>query len=88
METTLPQVRVRDKHQVTLPISIVRHAHIRKNDLLDVGYKNGVITLVVRGTNNKKRNIMEYVGITNGLYGKTATDVDTYIANERDSWDR
>lgn len=84
----MSQVRLRGKHQVTLPISIVREANIAENDVLEVGYRNGVITLVVQKTERKKTSLMDYVGITGGLYGKTAADVQAYIQNERDSWER
>jgi hypothetical protein len=84
----MPQVRVREKHQVTLPMSIVRGADIHENDLLDVAYKNGVITLSVTKAAAPKRSLMDFVGITQGLYGKDAKQVADYLDAERDSWER
>ena len=85
----MPQVRVREKHQITIPMSIVKAANIRENDQLSVEYKNGVITLVnAQNAQNKRKSIMDYAGSTNGLYGKSAAEVDAYIQSERDSWDR
>ena len=82
------QVKLRTKHQLTLPISIVREANIAENDSMEASYRNGVITLVVQKTERKKASLMDYVGSTGGLYGKTAADVQAYIQNERASWER
>ena len=84
----MPHVRIREKNQVTLPISIVRDADIRENDMLDVAYKNGVITLSVKKIAEKKRSLMDFVGATRGVYGPDATQVAQYLDSERDTWDR
>jgi bifunctional DNA-binding transcriptional regulator/antitoxin component of YhaV-PrlF toxin-antitoxin module len=84
----MPQVRVREKHQVTLPMSIVRGAGIHENDMLEVSFKNGVITLAPSKTAVPKKSLMDFVGITQGLYGKDAAEVAEYLKQERDSWDR
>lgn len=82
------QIRVRDKHQITLPMAIVRGAGISESDLLDVQFKNGVITLTPCKSAPSKKSLMDFVGITPGLYGKDAAEVAQYLANERDSWER
>ena len=84
----MPQVRIREKNQVTLPISIVRDADIHENDILDVAYKNGIITLSLKKAAAKKRPLMDFVGATRGLYGKGAAQVAQYLDSERDTWDR
>jgi bifunctional DNA-binding transcriptional regulator/antitoxin component of YhaV-PrlF toxin-antitoxin module len=84
----MPQVRVREKHQVTLPMSIMRDAHIQQNDMLEVGYKNGVITLTTKQAQPLKRSLMDFVGAAKGVYGDDPAQVRAYLATERDSWDR
>jgi bifunctional DNA-binding transcriptional regulator/antitoxin component of YhaV-PrlF toxin-antitoxin module len=84
----MPQIRVREKHQVTLPMSIMRGAGIHENDMLEVSFKNGVITLAPSKTTIPKKSLMDFVGITQGLYGKDAAEVAQYLEQERDSWDR
>ena len=84
----MPHVRIREKNQVTLPICIVRDADIHENDLLDVAYKNGIITLSVKKAAEKKRPLMDFVGATRGLYGQDAAQVAQYLDSERDTWDR
>ena len=84
----MPQVRIREKHQITLPMSIVRGADIRENDMLDVAYKNGVITLSVKKVDAKKRSLMDFVGAARGVYGQDAAQVAQYLDSERDTWDR
>ena len=83
------KVRVRDKHQITLPASIVRAASIGPNDMLDVSYQNGAITLLTqRVAGEKRRSLMDLAGSTKGLYGRTTEERDAYLANERKSWER
>ena len=84
----MPQVRIREKNQVTLPFSIVRDADIHENDILDVAYKNGIITLSLKKAAAKKRPLMDFVGATRGLYGQDAAQVAQYLDSERDTWDR
>lgn len=85
----MPQVTVREKHQITLPIAIVRAAHISPNDVLAVEYSNGVITLATVGTTHTKRkSLMDYAGSAKGIYGKNVDEVRTYLHNERATWER
>jgi bifunctional DNA-binding transcriptional regulator/antitoxin component of YhaV-PrlF toxin-antitoxin module len=84
----MPQIRVREKHQVTLPMSIVRGAGIHENDVLEVSFKNGVITLVPSKAKLPKKSLMDFVGATQGLYGRDASEVAQYLEQERGSWDR
>ena len=81
-------VRVREKHQVTLPMSIVRAANIHQQDMLEVSYRNGVITLTTPQATGKRRPMRDYVGALQGVYGSTADEVHAYLQNERDSWER
>lgn len=84
----MPQVTLRDKHQITLPASIVRAARLAPNDVLSVEYVNGKITLSSAATKAGKRpSLMDYAGITEGLYGQSAEEVHAYLAKERQSWE-
>jgi bifunctional DNA-binding transcriptional regulator/antitoxin component of YhaV-PrlF toxin-antitoxin module len=89
MEASMQTVRVRDKHQITLPMSIVRAAHIRENDRLSVSYKNGAIIFISETSEPvKRKSIMDYAGCMQDSYGKTADEVHTYLRNEQASWDK
>ena len=81
-------VRVRPKHQITLPVSIVNQAGIHQNDLLEADYVNGVITLVPKARQSRHGDIMDYAGIARDVYGKTAEEVDAALAQLRDEWER
>ncbi|MDP1620315.1 AbrB/MazE/SpoVT family DNA-binding domain-containing protein [Sulfuriferula sp.] len=81
-------VRVRPKHQITLPVSIVNQAGIHQDDLLEASYANGVIMLVPKARQARKGDIMDYAGIAYTVYGKTADDIDAGIAQLRDEWER
>jgi bifunctional DNA-binding transcriptional regulator/antitoxin component of YhaV-PrlF toxin-antitoxin module len=86
---TLPQVRVKTKHQITLPAAIARVAGIGVNDILSVDYRDGVVSLITQNAPaNKRRSLMDLAGSTPGLYGNTAEEIQAYTANERKSWER
>ncbi len=84
----MPQVRVRHKHQITIPSDIAQAAHIKPEDVLDIAYANGIITLVPQKRRQRKESIMSYAGIARGLWGNTAAEIDASIRNDRDSWER
>ncbi|MHB1233704.1 MAG: AbrB/MazE/SpoVT family DNA-binding domain-containing protein [Burkholderiales bacterium] len=81
-------VRVRPKHQITLPVSIVNQAGIHQDDLLEADYVNGVITLVPKARQARHGDIMDYAGIARDVYGKTAEEVDVALSQLRDEWER
>lgn len=81
-------VRVRDKHQITLPAALVRAANIHANDILEIDYRNGVITLTTTQAQTPSRSLMHYAGSAEGLYGDTAEEVHNYLETERASWER
>lgn len=81
-------VRVRPKHQITLPVSIVNQAGIHQDDLLEASYVNGVITLVPKARQARHGDIMDYAGIAHDVYGKTAEEVDASFSQLRDEWER
>jgi antitoxin component of MazEF toxin-antitoxin module len=88
MELIMPQIRMRDRNQITLPATIATAANLHADDTLDVNFVNGVITLIPITKKAARRSIMDYVGSANGMWGKTGAEIDAHIRNERDSWER
>ena len=84
----MSQIRVREKHQITWPMAIMRGAGIGESDLLDVQFKNGVITLTPCKSAQPKKSLMDFVGTTGGIYGENAAQVKQYLDHERDGWER
>jgi len=84
----MSQVRVRPKHQITLPSRIVAAAHLKPDDLLEVAYANGVVTLVPVSRKERKGSVMAYAGIARGIWGGTTEEVDASINSDRGSWER
>lgn len=85
----MPQVRVRDKHQITLPAQIARAANIEMDDILDISYKDGVITLATQQSMDaKKPSLMALSGSAKGLYGATTEELEQYALTERNAWAR
>jgi bifunctional DNA-binding transcriptional regulator/antitoxin component of YhaV-PrlF toxin-antitoxin module len=85
----MPQVRVRDKHQITLPAIVARAANISVDDVLEVNYRDGAIILMTQHAKEKKRpSLMEFAGSMKGTYGRTTEERQAYLAEERKSWER
>ena len=77
----MPEIRMRPKHQLTLPADIVREAKLSLDDRLEVSYTNGVIVLTPRpnAAVTQKFDVMAYAGIGTGVWGSTSDEVNTYI---------
>ncbi len=85
----MPEIRMRPKHQITLPASVVRAANLKEDDRLNVDYLNGVIVITAKKPENQKgTDVMAYAGTGKGLWGDTPEEIDATIRNLRDSWER
>ena len=84
----MSQVRVRLKHQITIPTRIAEAANIKPNDMLEVAYANGVVTLVPVSRKARKESAMAYAGIARGLWGHTTAEIEANLNNDHDSWER
>lgn len=84
----MAQVRVRNKHQITIPARIAESANIKQDDMLEVAYNNGVVTLIPVSRKKRKESAMAYAVIAQGIWGKTTFEIDTEQQNSRDSWER
>jgi AbrB family looped-hinge helix DNA binding protein len=89
METAImPEVTIRPKGQITIPAEIMKSWHLRANDKVNVNLVNGVLMVTPTNRRENKKSILAYAGIARGLWGNTAEEIDTFIRNERDSWER
>ena len=84
----MPTIRVRDKHQITLPRAIAAAANVSVDDALTVEYTNGVITLVPARNSQKRVSAQDFLGALRGSYGRTAAEIDADLRRERDAWER
>lgn len=84
----MPEIRMRPKHQVTLPASIVRAANLQLDDKLEVSYINGNIIIVPRKTKPMLSDVMAFAGIGNGLWGATPAAVENTIKKLRNDLTR
>lgn len=84
----MPKIRVRQKNQITIPLRIAEEADIKTDDVLEITYMNGVVTLVPTGRKGRKRSVMEYAGVTKGTWSKTTEEIDKELKRDRDSWER
>ena len=80
-------VSLRDRRQVTLPQEIVTAAGLETNDTLEISVVNGVIQLVpVNKARTNGKTMARFLGAAGSLYGSTATEVDTCVREQRNSW--
>ena len=85
----VPEIRMRHKHQITLPASVVRAAKLEPDDRLNVDYLNGVIIITPKLDAHSARNdLMSFAGIGKGLWGDTPEQVSSAIASLRHGWER
>ncbi len=84
----MPEIRMRPKHQVTLPASLVRQANIKLDDKLDVSYVNGSIILTPSTVGKDQTDIMAFAGIASGVWGSTVEEIDQTLNSMESGWER
>ena len=85
----MPEIRMRPKHQVTLPASIVREANLQTDDRLMVTFINGNILISPKRSKTVAPNdVMAFAGVGRGVWGQTIDEVEAKIRALRDEWER
>lgn len=84
----MPEIRMRPKHQITLPASVVRAAKLKPDDRLTVTFINGSIIITPKHDAKDQDDIMSFAGIGHGLWGNTPAEVDQTLCNMKNSWER
>lgn len=80
----MPIVTLSSKHQITLPVEIVRTMGLKPGDKIVAELIDDHVVLVP-----KPESWVDYFkGSLRGVYGSTVEEIDRYIAEERRSWDR
>ena len=84
----MPEVRMRPKHQITLPARIVREAQLETDDKLTVTYINGSIVITPQQKSPQATDIMAFAGIARGLWGNTEAQTDQMLKDMKTAWQR
>lgn len=84
----MPMIRVREKHQITLPKEIVTFLHIKPDTYLEYSITNNGVMIRTAQLKPKRINIFRYAGAGKRRVYKTAQEADAYISNLRDEWER
>lgn len=84
----MPEIRMRPKHQITLPASVVRQAKLKPDDRLTVTFINGSIIITPIHDAKDQDDIMSFAGIGHGLWGNTPEEVDQTLRHMKNSWER
>lgn len=83
----VPQIRMRSKHQFTLPARIARQANIKEDDRLSVSYANGHIILSPIASQAAKDDVMSYAGVFSGAWGATQTQIEQTLKHLSNEWE-
>jgi len=89
----MPYVRVKQKYQVTIPLSIRRRISLNEGDMLEAVEKDGYIILMPKvlarkePEKKKKPSLLSLSGANqgSGLYD-SAQEIDRCISNTRNEW--
>ncbi|ANT64730.1 AbrB/MazE/SpoVT family DNA-binding domain-containing protein [Prosthecochloris sp. CIB 2401] len=81
----MPKIRVRKKNQITIPLRIAEEAGIKPDDVLDISYANGVVTVMPAGKTRGSRSIMDYAGIGSGVWGTTLDEIENEREKDKES---
>ena len=79
-------VRLRERHQITLPSDVVLAAGLETDDSLEVTYVNGIIQLMPTKNSPHRADISRFVGAAGSSYGTGSEDINQYVRDQRDSW--
>lgn len=74
------------KHQVTLPVGMVRKLGMRPGDKLSVR-RRGQDLVLTRLPRTPEEWVARYRGALKGVYGETPEDIEDYLRKERESWE-
>lgn len=75
-------VTISSKRQITIPAEIFRLLELKEGQKLLVEVDDDRIVMKARPESFTKA----LMGITRGLYGQNAAEVDEYVDKERESW--
>ena len=85
----MPMIRVRDKHQITLPKEIVLNLNLKPNSYIEYQIMpEGVFIRSVQFQPKEPVDIFKYAGIGKKRLFKTAQEADQFISDLRDEWER
>lgn len=89
MVTAMPMIRVRDKHQITLPKEVVAFLQVKPDTYLEYAMTGNSVVIRPAQLRKKKESIFRYAGVNRSrrTYA-TAQEADMYISNLRDEWER
>ncbi|MDD3268357.1 MAG: AbrB/MazE/SpoVT family DNA-binding domain-containing protein [Syntrophomonadaceae bacterium] len=78
----MPSVTISSKRQITIPSEVFRRLELKEGQKLMVEVEGDRIILTARPLNLTKA----LGGVTKGLYGSNAAEVEEYLDKERDTW--
>lgn len=85
----MPMIRVREKHQITLPKEVVSFLQIKPDSYIEYSITNNGVVIRSAQLKKKRESIFKYAGINrNRRTYASSQEADTFISHLRDEWDR
>jgi antitoxin ChpS len=77
-------VTVSGKRQITIPSRMAKQLGLEAGGMLVARLENGTIVLTPR-----PKSLIEYLdSFPAGVYGRTKEEIDAYVRDEREGWER
>lgn len=85
-------VRVKEKFQVTIPVSLRRQLSLQQGDYLEATVSGNGIVLrpkrMVEAETSKPQGIIEFLMEPHGRVSRTREEIDQTLALDRGAWDK
>lgn len=84
----MPMIRVREKHQITLPKEVVSFLHAKPDSYIEYSIRGNGVFIRPAQARQHRGSIFRYAGAGKKRAYATAKEADAFISNLRDEWDR
>lgn len=91
MSYTMPMIRVREKHQITLPKEVVQNLHLKPDSYIEYLLTPDGVLMRPAQIKREKPSIFQYSGYAKKRKQRcfaTSQEADQFISNLRDEWER
>ena len=87
----MSRVTIKQKYQVTIPVSLRSRLELQEGDVLEAREQDGAILLIPQVVVSRKepgnrRSLSAYVGSARGLLS-SVEEIDEFIDHERRQWE-
>lgn len=82
----MPMIRVREKHQITLPKEVVSSLQVGPDSYIEYFITNNGVFMRPAPIKKARKSIFDYAGTGGKQAYSSAQEADTFISSLRDEW--